>query len=144
MPKKNATILQSLSTLGSRLTPARIAMAAIFDTPKCRPVTAAELISFLGKQNIKVNKTTVYRELAFLKSHGLIREINVMGSSARYEPREGHHHHLICTNCDSWLPIEIDESFMKGVNKSIKQHKAQLSDHLLEFFGLCSKCKKAS
>jgi Fe2+ or Zn2+ uptake regulation protein len=144
MNKKPSSILQSLSALGSRLTPARIEMAAIFDAQSCRPVTATEVIQLLSKKDINVNKTTVYRELDFLKSQGLVREINVMGSSARYELSERHHHHLICTSCDKWLPIDIDESFMKGVKQSVKRHKALLTDHLLEFFGVCSSCRKTS
>lgn len=144
MHTKNPTILDRLSTIGARLTPARIAIARIFDARNCEPMTAYELIELLGKKGIHVNKTTVYRELEFLKTNELVREISIMGLSARYEPSGHHHHHLICTRCDKWLPIEVNESFIKSVKQSVRKHKALLTDHLLEFFGVCSNCRKTS
>ena len=52
---------------------------------------------------------------------------------------DGHHHHIICTNCNR--VIEFEECSLAGMAAVLeKRLGVRLSGHLLEFYGLCDKC----
>jgi ABC-2 type transport system ATP-binding protein len=52
-----------------------------------------------------------------------------------------HHHHIICNNCNKLVDVKIKEVTL---NKKLL-HKlgfAKVTDHSLEFFGICRSCSK--
>lgn len=99
------------------------------------PIDAATLIS-----KLKVNKTTVYRQLDKLLSEDKVIEVELGDGKKRYETKShGHHHHVVCKKCGLIEDLEFDESlfFSKLYNKT----NFKIENHNLEFFGLCIKCK---
>lgn len=102
------------------------------------PIDAESLISTL-----RVNKTTIYRELATLLFENLIVEIDFGDGKKRYElTSKEHHHHLICMRCKS-----VDEYIVKTdlaqEEQNIKQTRNfTVVKHALEFFGVCTRCSK--
>ena len=101
-----------------------------------------ELRSRLLRRGIKVNKTTVYRQLAGLKERGAVREIDLGDGKKRFEANGGeHHHHLVCTKCKRIDDIRLDGELVKIEREISKQNKVKIIDHALEFFGLCANCK---
>lgn len=136
------TILNLLRKQGQRLTPARKKIAEIFSEEK--PLTAAKLLEMLSKKGVKVNKTTVYRELGFLLKEDLIREVSLGSDKKFYESNLlEHHHHLVCKNCKTALEVENEElegNIEKLIRKMKKQKGFSIKEHSLEFFGLCANC----
>ena len=99
-----------------------------------------------------IGLTTIYRTLEILVSLGLVFKFDFGDGRARYELAEGshrstHHHHLICTKCKRVVDytdfiddeVELLQRTEKGL--SVKYNFA-ITNHLIQFYGLCDKCKK--
>ena len=111
------------------LTKARLHVLDIFKNSSF-PVSASDLL-----KKIKVNKTTIYRELDFLVDCGIVSEVYFGDRIKRYELKDlRHHHHLICLNCKKVRNVNMEENF--NTPKSFKVIK-----HNLEFFGFCANCQ---
>ncbi len=94
------------------------------------PISALDLLT-----KIKVNKTTIYRELNFLVDSGLVKEVDFGDRKKRYELKDRkHHHHLVCLNCKRVTDVNIKESFNTPKDFKVIRHN-------LEFFGLCANCQ---
>jgi Fe2+ or Zn2+ uptake regulation protein len=89
---------------------------------------------------LKVNKTTVYRQIEKLLINGQILEVELGDGKKRYEINtESHHHHLVCKNCGKLEDIILNENVI--LNEVSKKTKFKIEKHSLEFFGLCEDCK---
>lgn len=100
-----------------------------------KPVDAGTLV-----EKLKVNKTTVYRQIEKLVNNGVILEVEFGDGKKRYELRSlDHHHHLICNKCGKLEDIELDEQIV--LNEVAKKSDFKVESHSLEFFGLCVDCK---
>jgi Fe2+ or Zn2+ uptake regulation protein len=135
-------ILKSLKERGQRMTRTREAMVEIFTSAQS-PVSAAEVIAALTARKLGVNKTTVYREFDFLQAQGVIREIDLLEGQKRYELSEPdhHHHHLVCTKCSQIQCIDLPKDLDTLERRIAKEHNFKIEHHVLEFFGLCSRCR---
>ncbi len=52
---------------------------------------------------------------------------------------DGHHHHIICTNCNK--VIEFEECDLEDLRVELEARlHVHLTGHLLEFYGLCANC----
>lgn len=138
--------LDKLKAKGFRLTPARKQIIQYLEDSE-NPISAKDILNKLSKNNLLVNKTTVYRELDFLISQDLIHQVDFGEGNKRYEfNRDSHHHHLICTRCQKVFEIDIDlatfENKLKTIEDDLSQQKNfTITHHSLEFFGLCYSCK---
>ncbi len=139
--EKNSLIFRQLKEMKYRLTRCRKAMIDIFENSSS-PLTVQEINHFLKKSGVRVNKTTIYRELDLLKRLGFVKEIEFGEGKKRFEnATAGHHHHFVCQNCESVSDIEINKEFEKIEQKLVQSKNYQITDHTLEFFGLCRECQ---
>ena len=138
---ERSSILERLKTGGYRLTRARMSIIDVFLTSPV-PLSVPELIASLGARRVSVNKTTVYREVEFLKAREMIRELQLGDGLRRYELWSGnHHHHLVCVRCNLIECLELEEC-IKGIEDRIsREKKFSLIEHSLEFFGHCAGCQ---
>lgn len=121
---------------GEKVTKARLdVLVALSKTD--RPISIKELSSFVKGYDL----TTLYRTLETLVSIGLTKKVSLDPSESFYEITVGrpHHHHIVCTSCGHIEPVDI---CIKSPSKSTLVSKgfASITDHTLEFFGLCRKC----
>lgn len=94
------------------------------------PISAFDLL-----KKVKVNKTTIYRELNFLLGKNLIQEVDLLDGKKRYEGTDsGHHHHLVCISCNDVKDVDFEENFDLPGDFSVIKHS-------LEFFGYCKNCQ---
>lgn len=132
-----------LKKQGFRLGKGRNALLFLFEAAT-KPLSASEILELLLKKQVNINKTTVYRELEFLKDQGLIREVPVSSNTVFYESAmQDHHHHLVCANCNSIVEVktqELEESIDKLAKYLAKNNKFAIENHTLEFFGTCANC----
>lgn len=99
------------------------------------PVSARELQNLLN-----VNKTTIYRQIEFLKRENLVREINFGDGKIRYERvDEECHHHVVCGNCGKIEDVRIEERTL--IQTIEKQSNFKIDKHSIEFMGLCASCQ---
>jgi len=70
----------------------------------------------------------------------LISATGWRGSNSWAPGDDGHHHHLICTECTE--VIEIEECFSARAGGENRGAQRLQSDHAkLEFFGICPECQ---
>jgi Fe2+ or Zn2+ uptake regulation protein len=98
-------------------------------------------VAALNESKDHIAETTVYRNIEMLAKEGFIKVISLLEGHNRYELDRGdHHHHLVCTNCDKIVPVEMEEHLTETEHKLEKQHNFKITSHSLEFFGICSQC----
>ncbi len=127
---------------GARITKTRRAVIELFSHEN-RPLSVAEILLYLKKQGILVNKTTVYREMEFLLEKSIVTAVFLDEKHTKYELNLGHHHHLLCRQCGNIEEVEmkeIEELFDLIEKKLKKKMKFTNIVHNLEFFGLCHHC----
>ena len=137
-------VAQALSLIKSRKKRITKARKSVIDTiyNYAKPVSAPEILKKLHKSGLKVNKTTIYRELNFLLGQNLVREVKISPYIIHYESANlGHHHHLICDNCGSVEEIVCDELEVPMVKLQKRvSHNFSIKKHNLEFYGTCAGC----
>jgi len=115
-----------------RNTPARRKIIEIFESSK-RPLSASLVL-----RKIKVNKTTVYRELETLLNEKIICEVDFGDGIKRYESTKlSHHHHLVCKICGEIEDVKINEKILMVY---VNQTNFKIENHSIEFFGRCKNC----
>lgn len=97
------------------------------------PVSAQDVHEKTG-----IDLVTVYRTFSSFEEKGIVRRIDLRSGSALYELSEGHHHHIVCTDCgkvEDFQECDV-EKLLPKVGK-----KWSIRDHSLELFGVCGMCK---
>lgn len=142
MTKSNSAqaLLQDLQKKGYRLTNIRIAMTELLLQSKA-PLSAQEVGILLQQRDTVANKTTIYRELTFLKEQGIVEEIQFGDGKVRYEVARHHHHHLVCIRCGKATDVVLDHDFSGQQRRIEKKSGFKILNHSLEFFGLCGDCQ---
>lgn len=98
-----------------------------------------------------IGLTTIYRTLELLVNMGLVFKFDFGDGRARYELAEGpkgerHHHHLVCTNCSRVIDytdfIDEEKELLGQTEKGLsRKFSFKITNHLIQFYGLCDKCK---
>jgi Fe2+ or Zn2+ uptake regulation protein len=131
-----------------RATPGRIALLRVLDSEP-KPLTSAEIAKKLDEshiQNSSLSRSSLFRVLESLVKTGLIHRINLGSPDSSYEIDFGrkHHHHVICTKCGDLEDIEVIKDCPARKIEYLALSKSEkfdsITDHSLEFFGLCKKC----
>lgn len=133
-------ILGNLKTNGYKLTPVRRSLIEILSLSS-QPLSINELISELKSKNLYPNKTTIYREITFLKGLEIVQEAEFGDGKKRYESQQTHHHHIICIKCSMVKDIQIEKGLNLEELKLFKKTGFKPISHSLEFFGLCLNCQ---
>ncbi len=139
---------QELSTLTGRLrreshkiTGPRAAILEILRHHP-HPLTNKEIHAELREGECDL--ATIYRAMQLLGKLGMVKRFDFGDGVARFElvgeGDDGHHHHLICTQCAE--VVEIAECFPTEVEQRIaNQNGFRSVTHRLEFFGVCPDCQ---
>lgn len=130
-----------LNEAALRATPARLALMKLLETANT-PLDVQSMISFLEKQHIKTDPATVFRIINMFTDKGLVKQIQLHEGKFRYElTNKPAHHHLVCEHCGS---IEdISSCNIAALEKEIENKKQfTVTNHSLEFFGICKQCQK--
>jgi len=137
-------ILVDLKNRGHRITNIRKAILGLL-VKSPEPLSSPDLQKLLSKKKTSANKTTVYREIAFLKEQNLVRELRFGENTKRYEIiQDGHHHHIVCVNCEKVEDVELEKD-LDAKEKMITRDKGfKIINHSLEFYGICRGCQVSS
>ncbi len=106
-----------------------------------RHVTAQELFERVNTRFPDIGFATVYRFLRSLTESKQATEVRMGGLPARYEltPKR-HHDHLTCTKCGAIVEFE-NKTIENLQHKVAQQFGFQLTDHVLELYGICPTCQ---
>jgi Fur family transcriptional regulator, ferric uptake regulator len=105
-----------------------------------KPLSIKNLQKLVTTHNI----TTFYRTLEMLVKMDLVKKIATSSGESLYETTIGrhHHHHITCTSCG--LLEDVETCAPLPSQKLIKAKGfSTITNHTLEFFGVCSNCTKS-
>ena len=114
-------------------------------------LSAEDIFMKVHKVYSNIGLTTVYRTLELLVQMGMVSKLDFGDGRARYElvkeGEEAHHHHLICTECKKIIDYSdfADEEleFLERAEKGLsKMYNFEISNHIIQFYGICEKCNK--
>lgn len=140
------TLEKAKSTLvenGHKLTVPRKIMLDFLTDERNKHLTCEEIYDRLNKQNANVGIATVYRNMQLFEDLGIATRLQLEDGVSRYELNIDHgehqHHHLVCLKC--YDVIEVTEDMLGDIESEIKEkYDFKISDHVLKFYGTCSKC----
>ncbi len=140
MEQSLEVLIDRLKSFKGKSTPVRRKILEILVT-RLEPIAADELLAMIQKERASLNKSTIYRQLNFLIESGFVSEVFLSQTKTYYELHgETHGHHIVCTNCGKIERIEMKGDLSK-IEKAIKEDNGfQVTEHLLEFFGVCKNC----
>ncbi|MDP8257843.1 MAG: transcriptional repressor [Candidatus Aadella gelida] len=136
---------------GYRMTLPRQAILNVLQKTK-KHLSAEDVYMEAHKIFPHLGLTTVYRTLELLTDMGELNKFDFGDGRARYElmeiSEEDHHHHLVCTKCKRIINYSdfVDEEleFLKRAEKGLsKKYNFEINNHIIQFYGVCDKCKKS-
>ncbi len=109
---------------------------------QAHPISVKELFAGLPKKDCDL--ATVYRSLHLLEEMQMVKRYDLGDGIARFEllaeGDDGHHHHLVCTQCSG--VVELEECFIRELEEQIAARNGFKSvTHSLEFYGICPRCQ---
>lgn len=97
-----------------------------------------------------LTQSSAYRNLDVLERSGVIRRLTTAHDHAHYElaePLLGHHHHLICVQCESIADVHLDhdteELVLSRLHSAAQAQGFTPIDHTLDLHGICKSCSKS-
>lgn len=106
------------------------------------PLSPQELFESLIRRKKRIGLTSIYRSLDLFESLGIVFKI-INGSTAKYKLCElkDHHHHIVCKACGSVVELDFCDISDWSV-KVMESTGYQVTDHQLNFYGLCKACQR--
>ena len=103
--------------------------------------TADEVYADVQKEDDRVSKGTIYRNLNKLAENGEIRQIKSPGSDkTRFDWRTDPHYHLICKICGDVVDAPIP--YMEDLDEKIAQLTGNIEcKHKMFFECVCNNCQ---
>ncbi len=128
-------IVHMLHGAGLRPSVHRIAVLGYIANNRTHP-TAEEIYGKMTEDFPNVSKTTVYNSLHALTEAGLLRELEIEKSSARYDmARQKPHAHFTCKVCGRIYDMPLPDTLDSLVKEGFMAETAELS-----FKGICPDC----
>ncbi len=132
-------IKQLIRKIGLKVTYQRVAILESLSSGRVH-VTAQEVFEIVSKSYPEIGFATVYRFLRKMVEKKLVTEVRMGGMAARYElSSSDHHDHLTCVGCGKLVEFENEQIEALQI-KVANDHGFKLTSHVLELYGLCSKC----
>lgn len=110
--------------------------------------TQKDIVGYFKKKKIKIDRTTIYRNIKKLKKDKIIFEADYVNGMTFYEKKDNqldHHHHFICQKClksFSFSDEKIEKNITDLKEKLKKQIKAEIISHNFNLSGFCNECRK--
>jgi Fur family ferric uptake transcriptional regulator len=135
------TRAKRLRDAGYKLTNARLTVLDVIENHDGH-MTSADVLEAVERTAPEIGRASVFRALDLFTQLSIIRPTYINDSSTPTYVLlpDGHHHHIICTNCDR--VIEFENCQLGPLKQALEQeYDVELNGHLLEFYGLCHTCK---
>ncbi|PTN37720.1 MULTISPECIES: Fur family transcriptional regulator [Desulfonatronum] len=127
-----------------RLTPQRKIILEELRGTRTHP-TADEVYDLVRKRLSHVSLGTIYRNLEFLHSQGLIRKLDKIGPQMRFDAFVDPHLHVCCVECGKVgdLPPDAASVVMRRDPALEAESEFRITGHWLELYGICADCVTA-
>jgi Fur family peroxide stress response transcriptional regulator len=133
-------IKQKFRGCGLKTTPQRTAIYDALLRSTAHP-TAEDLFAQVAPQFPMMSLNTVYYTLGVLRTSGLIHEVNIGHTRARFDANLSPHHHLICLGCQDI--VDVMDSRLNRLTSPVGIPKDfEITSHQVAFRGLCGTCRR--
>jgi len=138
-------MMLTLKARGHRLTKVRRAVAGVF-LKNPAPLSVPQVMAALKTLGVSSDRTTVYREVEFLRRQDILGEVNLGTGIRCYEIRRHsrhhhlHHHHLMCIRCNGVECVELETCIETEERRILNNMNFKVLNHSLNFYGICARC----
>jgi Fur family peroxide stress response transcriptional regulator len=87
-----------------------------------------------------ISLATIYKNLNTMQDKDFVCEVKIPHQKSVYEITKKKHSHVVCSNCNEIVDIEITTTKLTEEAKSLSGY--QLDDSSIVFSGLCPECSK--
>ncbi|ADU65901.1 transcriptional repressor [Desulfurispirillum indicum] len=139
--KSISEITSSLRDKGMKMTQQRRVILDVLRSTKQHP-SAEWIYNQVRKIIPNVSLGTVYRNLNTLQQEGLVLEMNYGKGQSRYDGTVEPHYHVRCIQCGRIDDVEFDT--YDHLHDQVESRTGfSISEHRLEFSGICPDCTKS-
>ncbi len=125
-----------------KMTPKRQLILDELRKVKSHP-TADEVFHMVRRYMPKISLGTVYRNLEFLASHGLVLKLESGSGPKRFDARVGNHYHVRCSICGKVQDLtETDWPDLEKRARGLSDF--EITGHSVEFLGVCPDCREGN
>lgn len=112
----------------------------IYDKLQANPIhpTAEEVYLQLRPNHPNISLATVYRNLNKLAENNIIKKIQGLDASDRFDHNTHEHYHFICEKCRRVYDVNLE--LLSYINDKINDYNVKSFDLLLK--GICNNCKE--
>ncbi len=106
------------------------------------PLTLNDLYSKVSKKHSKTAYSTVFRIIQRFEKEGIVSKVTWKDRGGLYEwSNRPHHHHILCEKCDG---VEDIDHKVLGYNENrvVKDTGFIITNHTIEFMGICKPCQQ--
>ncbi len=103
--------------------------------------TADEVYEMVRKTIPRVSLGTVYRNLEFLSSKGLVLKLGAPGEQKRFDGIPEPHPHIRCAICTQIVDVECDVEVPSLPDTQASGYKILNTN--VEFVGVCAQCQES-
>ncbi len=137
MKSTKPEILEAFRERKVRCTPQRFVILDYLLRNHGHP-TAEEIHESINRNDPRASLATVYKSLHALAKAGLIREVALEGTAARFESNTRRHHHFVCERCGRVEDVEWFD--VPQVARRATRKGRKVSSYEVVLRGLCSAC----
>lgn len=101
--------------------------------------TAEQIYDVVRARIPEISRATVYRALDSIVQLGLVQRTHHHGPAARFDPKVGHHHHLVCVRCNRLVDYEDPQlDRLPLPDEAVTGFRT--TGYSVHFAGLCAAC----
>jgi Fur family transcriptional regulator, peroxide stress response regulator len=136
--KSDASIIDILRKNGYKATPQRIAICRFALQSRDHP-TARRIYKEVKRVHPTVSLATVYKTLQILTEHGLVQELDLPESQARFDSYVQPHVSLVCVRCGNIQDFD-DHAAEELVERVTTKAEFTWTGQRLDIYGICKTC----
>ena len=137
--KSDALIIDTLRKNGYKATTQRIAICRFALHSRDHP-TAQRIYNEVRKMHPTVSLATVYKTVQILTEHGLIQELDLPQSQARFDSYVEPHINLVCMQCGNIQDFN-DKTAQEMVERVTAKAQFTRTGQGLDIYGMCKTCQ---
>lgn len=133
--------VQTCRRRGLKVTHQRMEISRELAASEAHP-DAETVFHAVARRVPSISRDTVYRTLSTLEAEGLIRRVEPVFESVRYDANVGRHHHFVCRVCGAIRDF-YSEAFDSLPVPPSAESLGQIDSVQVQIRGICSACVHA-
>jgi Fur family peroxide stress response transcriptional regulator len=137
--KSDTSIIDTLRKKGYKATTQRIAICRFALNSRDHP-NAQKIYAEVKKVHPTVSLATVYKTLQILTEQGLIQELDLPESKARFDSYVSPHINLVCLQCGNIQDFD-DNAAREMVERVTTKAEFTRTGQRIDIYGVCKTCR---